>query len=152
MRIEPYPESARISVGVLDVCRAAVSVAAGGGAAAMQRISGSGLVAGRQALAIIIPESAQDRPAKAGRVHGEASSVKQLAEVAVHSRNHIVCERHFQTRRRGTVLPGKISAAIVLDRRTLVDAPQILIDLVHSRLGRGYGAEDHARGRLPRST
>src|SRR5439155_4150802 len=114
MRVEPAPDGALIPLRSGDVNGLAMTVAAGPGLAAVQGVAGPRLEARRNALAIVVAERAQDRPADAGGIHRSAGMVELLAEIRIHAADHV--SRHRQTKAlgRGRILPGEVAGRIPL--------------------------------------
>src|SRR5215467_9958725 len=83
--VDPMPGRIGIALSARDVDGAAMAVAAGRVAAAVLGIAAVRLEARGDALAIVVAERTQHRPADSARVHGPAGVVKLLAEVGVHA-------------------------------------------------------------------
>src|SRR6516162_6834095 len=85
--VNPLPNIALFAFRAGDVDGAALAVAAGTTAAAVQRVADARLVAGSEPLAVIIAEGAQ-----AGRVHGPSCMIELLAEFSIHAADDIILQ------------------------------------------------------------
>src|SRR5437773_5907363 len=92
--VEPLPHGFDVLVFAPNINGPAMAVAAGPGAAAVQRVTGARSITGGEALAVVVPKSAQDRPPDAGGVHRFAGVIKLLPETRVHAADHIIRHRH----------------------------------------------------------
>ena len=108
-----------------------MAVTAGAAAAAVERVADARLEAGGEALAIVVPERAEHRPLNPGCIHRTTSVVELLAEVRVHSADHVILQAHAHALGGSHILPAEIARRILLDRRSLIDVPEIIVDLVH---------------------
>src|SRR5262245_65603500 len=147
--VEPLPDLLCVSppFGTGDVDGAAVAVTAGAATAAVQRVAGARLEAFGKALAIIIAEGAQHRPLDAVGVHRASGPIEPLAELLIHPADHVVLERMAQALGGGGVLPAEVAGRIALNRLTLVDLPQVIVDFVHRTAAR-RPTPHHALARL----
>src|SRR5579871_3936478 len=121
--IKPSPQILRVAVCVCYIDGTSVSVATGRDAASMQRVADMSMVSCCQALAIVVPEPAQDRPTNSRCVHGAAGPIEKLTEVTVHTGDHVISQGHSQACRCRNVFPCEIAALVPLYRGSLVDFP-----------------------------
>src|SRR5438876_9386613 len=103
-----------------------MTIAAGPCFAAVERVAGARLESQCNGLTIVVAESAEDRPADASRIHGLASVIKLLAEVLIHAGNDVKRQRQSEALCRCRILPGKVARRVALDRRALIDFPEII--------------------------
>src|SRR3954451_9476462 len=125
VNVDPSPDHVGIALGGGDIDRAAMAVAAGPAAAAVQRVAGARLEAGGEALAIIVAERAQHGPLDAVGVHRAAGTIELLAKAGVHPFDHVFLQRQAHAVGGGRILPGEVPGGIAFDRLALVDLPEI---------------------------
>src|SRR5229473_6279648 len=141
MLVEPFPHGIA-GVGAIaagKIGRTAVAISAGRYAAAVERITAVRLETGSNPLSIVIAKGAQERPVNAVRIHRMSEIIEEFPKIPVHAANDIFLGQEAQARRRCLVFPGEIAGGIPLRPRTLIDAPQIFIDLIDTPCAGGSG-------------
>src|SRR5262249_10159871 len=111
--IDPAVDGVVVAASGGDVDRLAMAVAAHPRPAAVHRVAGAGRKPGGDALAIIVAERAQHRPADAGVVHGVAGVIELFAEIRIHAANRVVRHGHAHALGRFRILPGEIAGAVL---------------------------------------
>src|SRR5688572_16800134 len=124
VRVEPLPDLACSSVHSHDVDGAAMTIAAGCPASAMQRTAGARLEAGGDPLAVVVTERAEDRPLDAGSIHRPSGVIELLAEVGVHPADHVILQGHACALCRRRILPREVARSVFLDGLSLIDLPE----------------------------
>src|SRR5467141_772300 len=141
MLVEPFPHGIA-GVGAIASCkigRTAMAKSAGRYAAAVERITAVRLETGSDPLSIVVAKCAQDRPVNAVGIHRMSEIIEEFPKIPVHAANDIFLGQEAEARRRRLVFPGEIAGGIPLRPRTLVDAPQIFIDLIDTPCAGGGG-------------
>src|SRR6266478_3909817 len=141
MLVEPFPHGIA-GVGAIaagKIGRTTVAVSAGCDAAAVERITAVRLETGSNPLSIVIAEGAQERPVNPVRIHRMSEIIEELPKIPVHAADDIFLGQEAEPRRRRLVFPGEIAGGIPLRPRTLIDAPQIFVDLIDTPCAGGSG-------------
>src|SRR6266446_5171304 len=141
MLVEPFPHGIA-GVGAIaagKIGRTAVAISAGRYAAAVERITAVRLETGSNPLSIVVTKGAQNRPVNAVRIHRMSEIIEEFPKIPVHAADDIFLGQEAQTRRRRLVFPGEIAGGIPLRPRTLIDAPEIFVDLIDTPCAGGSG-------------
>src|SRR5882672_9017935 len=141
MLVEPFPHGIA-GVGAIAASKiggTAVAKSAGRYAAAVERITAVRLETGSNPLSIVVAKCAQDRPVNAVGIHRMSEFIEEFPKIPVHAANDIFLGQEAQAGRRRLVFPGEIAGGIPLRPRTLIDAPQIFIDLIDTPCAGGSG-------------
>src|SRR5258706_9251994 len=141
MLVEPFPHCIA-GVGAIAACkvgRTAVAISAGRYAASVERITAVSLETGSNPLSIVIAKCAQDSPVNAVGIHRMSEIIEEFPKIPVHAANDIFLGQQAQARRCCLVFPGEIAGGIPLRPRTLIDAPEIFVDLIDTPCAWGSG-------------
>src|SRR5258708_38708873 len=78
--------------------------------------------------------------------------IEEFPKIPVHAADDIFLGQEAEARRRRLVFPGEIAGGIPLRPRTLIDVPEIFVDLIDTPCAGGSGLSRFRSGlRRPRS-
>src|SRR6266446_252178 len=141
MLVEPFPHGVA-GVGAIAACKiggTAVAKSAGRYAAAVERITAVSFETGSNPLSIVVAKCTQDRPVNAVGIHRMSEIIEEFPKIPVHAANDIFLGQQAQARRCCLVFPGEIAGGSPLSTKTLIDAPEIFVDLIDTPCAWGSG-------------
>src|SRR5579871_413541 len=98
-----------------------------------------GLVTYSNTLSIVVAKPAQNGPSDASRIQRVPEMEEKFSKIPVHAADDIFFKIETRTCGSGSVLPCKIAATIHLRAGSLINTPEVLVDLIKNAALRGSG-------------